>query len=172
MLFVVLICVNLTHTEHITSDLENLYFLHGVMVPAFVVVKPEWITLNHIETETNAEVRRIMIGRYGYERYLNDAKAVCVDSCSEDHVIKGLRTAKLHKIGDDQDAIFLLDMLNSTPEPDGTTKRYILPVDHDLYNGDAGRNCHAAMASTWRVKGNETKLFFADYNEYCPAFES
>lgn len=43
----------------VTGHVENLYFWHGVLVPAFVVVKPEWITVQHIETESNAEVRRV-----------------------------------------------------------------------------------------------------------------
>jgi hypothetical protein len=57
------------------SDLENLYFWHGVFVPAFVVVKPEWITAHHVLSETNAEVRRVMIERMGMDRFIIDAKA-------------------------------------------------------------------------------------------------
>jgi hypothetical protein len=58
----------------IESDMENLYFWHGVLVPAFVVVKPEWITIDHIRQEENAEVRRVMVERMGWERFCDDAK--------------------------------------------------------------------------------------------------
>ncbi len=52
------------------SDVENLYFWHGVLVPAFVVVRPDWITVEHIDTERNAEVRRVMLERFGLDKYL------------------------------------------------------------------------------------------------------
>jgi hypothetical protein len=56
------------------SDVENLYFLHGVLVPAFVVTRPGWITIKHIRDEDNAEVRRIMIERMGWNKFCSEAK--------------------------------------------------------------------------------------------------
>ena len=35
-------------TAALESAVERLYFWHGVLVPAFVVVRPDWITLDHI----------------------------------------------------------------------------------------------------------------------------
>jgi hypothetical protein len=61
------------------SDIENLYFWHGVLVPAFVVTRPEWITLGHITNEENLEVQRIMIERYGAGRYIKDTGAKLLD---------------------------------------------------------------------------------------------
>lgn len=159
------------HNEHyaaLESDVENLYFWHGVLVPAFVIVRPDWITLKHIENETNAEVRRIMIERYGHERYLRESKADLVDSCPDDHALAGMRTAKLWRIGD----ITMLDVLNSTPELDGSVKRYVLPIDGDRYDGRAGKECIAASASTWRRRGNPTQLAFVQPEDYAPIFES
>jgi hypothetical protein len=56
------------------SDVQNLYFIHGILVPAFVVVRPDWITIKHIRDEENAEVRRIMIERMGWEKFCSEAK--------------------------------------------------------------------------------------------------
>ena len=56
------------------SDVENLYFLNGVAVPAFVVVRPDWITVKHIRDEKNAEVRRVMIERMGWDKFCSEAK--------------------------------------------------------------------------------------------------
>lgn len=56
------------------SDVENLYFWHGVLVPAFVVVDPEWITMEHVRKEENAEVRRVMIERMGWDKFCSEAK--------------------------------------------------------------------------------------------------
>lgn len=57
------------------SDIENLYFWHGVLVPAFVVTKPEWITADMALKEENAEVRRVMIERMGMERFISESGA-------------------------------------------------------------------------------------------------
>jgi hypothetical protein len=62
------------------SDIENLYFWHGVLVPAFVVVRPDWITLKDIDAETNAEVRRVMIERYKAGEEINGAAAYMRDA--------------------------------------------------------------------------------------------
>ena len=152
-------------------DVENLYFWHGVMVPAFVVLRPEWITLKHIETETNAEVRRVMIDRYGSKRYLADSMATVVQELPADHPIIGLRTAKLlRKEVPNDEPIMMVDLLNSTPEPDGSVKRYLLRVDPNAYDGAASRDCLAAVASTWRMP--DGSLAFKSPQDYSPVFES
>lgn len=61
------------------GDCKPLYKVNDVEVPEFVIMRPETITLNHIESEENAEVRRIMIEKYGVTRYLEDIKASIVD---------------------------------------------------------------------------------------------
>lgn len=57
----------------------KMYSLHGVEVPEFVVMNPESITMDHIEKEGNAEIRRIMIDRMGVSKYLEECKAELVD---------------------------------------------------------------------------------------------
>jgi uncharacterized protein DUF6745 len=153
------------------SDVENLYFWHGVLVPAFVVVKPEWITIKHIETETNAEVRRVMIDRYGAGRYVTDSGATVVHELPADHEMVGLRTARvLHKDVPNDEPIVYVDLLNSTPEPDGSVKRYMLRVEPTAYGGEASRNAHAAAASTWRNANGS--LAFKRWQDYAPDAES
>ena len=73
------------------------------------------------------------------------------------------------KVPDDE-PIVMVDLLNSTPEPDGTTKRYQLRVDPNAYNGKASNDCHAAAASTWRLA--DGSLAFKKFTDYAPAFES
>ena len=152
-------------------DVENLYFWHGVLVPAFVVVRPEWITLKHIENELNAEVRRIMIDRYGPKKYLEDSGATVIQECASDHYLIGLRSARLlRKEVPDDEPIVMVDLLNYTPEPDGSTKRYLLRVDPNAYSGDASKDCLAAVASTWR--NQDGSLAFKRPQDYAPVFES
>jgi len=102
------------------SDIENLYFWHGVMVPAFVVVRPDWITVKHIETEENAEVRRIMIERYGMARYL-------VDSGAKEIHHDDFGTLYSKEIPGDEPLV-MVKVVNSTAEPDGSFKDYFLRV--------------------------------------------
>jgi hypothetical protein len=153
------------------SDVESLYFWNGALVPAFVVTRPEWITIKHIESETNAEVRRVMIERYGSARYVVDSGATVVDSRPINHEIIGLCDAKLlvKKINGDEDIVYV-DLLNSTPEPDGTVKRYMLRVDPRAYDGQAAKNAQAAAASTWRNK--DGSLTYARWQDYAPQAES
>lgn len=70
----------------VESDIENLYFWHGVLVPAFVVVSPDWITERDIDTEPNAEVRRVMLERYGLDRYLLSGQIL--DSMEEYRIVE------------------------------------------------------------------------------------
>lgn len=53
---------------------------HGVKVPKLVIENPEQITLKMIDGESNAEVRRVMMEKYGWGRYLIDSGAKIIDS--------------------------------------------------------------------------------------------
>lgn len=149
-------------------DGYSVYSISGIRVTEQIVMRPETITISQINKEENSEIRRIMIERYGYEKYLRNSDAKLIDSCGEDHPIVGLRTAKLWEIDD----IVLLDVLNSTPEPDGSVKRYVIAIDPNQYDERAGKECLAASASTWRKRNDKTQLVFATPEDYLPGFES
>jgi len=108
----------------IESDIERLYFVHGVLVPAFVVVRPDWITLRHIQQEQNTEVRRVMLERFGYERYVREIGAKCVDAMDSVRLFRVARP-------DDSDLV-MVELTNSTPEPDGHFKVYFERVHPEL----------------------------------------
>lgn len=146
----------------------TLHHWHGVAVPADVIERPASITVARIRAEENAEVRRCMIERYGYDRYCADAGLQIVDQCPADHPMIGLRTARLWRDGD----LCLVDLLNSTPESDGTVRRYVIPVDPNAYDGRASRECLAAAASTWRKRSDTTQLFYGRPEDYACIAES
>lgn len=147
------------------------YVIHGVRVTRQIVVAPETLTIAQIEGETNAEVRRIMIDRFGPKRYLEESGAQVVEELPETHYIVGFRTARLlRKEVPGDETIYMIDVLNSTPEPDGTIKRYQLRVDGSQYGGQASRDCLAAIASTWRLP--DGSLAFKRPQNYAPVFES
>jgi hypothetical protein len=149
----------------------SIYAVHGVRMPSDIFENRSSLTVARIEAEQNTEIRRVMIDLYGPAKYLKDSGAQIVHSLPADHAIVGLRSAVLMtKQVPGDETIVMIDLLNSTPEPDGTTKRYQLRVDPSAYDGTASRDCHAAAASTWRMP--DGSLAFKRYQDYRPAFES
>ena len=148
-----------------------IYAVHGVRVPSDIIEDRSTITVARIEAETNAEVRRVMIDLYGSKRYLVDSGATVIQELAPDHYIVGLRTARLlRKEVPNDETIIMVDVLNSTPEPDGSVKRYQLRIDPSAYEGLASRDCLAAVASTWRRP--DGSLAFKRPQDYQPVFES
>ena len=115
------------------SDVEDLYFLHGVLVPEMVVLHPEQISIAMINEEANQELKRILIERYGLERYIKDAGLTLIQKDSY---------GELYQIPDSIFPIVLVT--DSTPQADGVCKRYVLKATR--------RDCrtaHDAVASTF-----------------------
>jgi hypothetical protein len=158
------------------GDGWNAYAIHGRRVPAWIIEQPERVTAAAIDSMPNAEVRRMMIERFGWTRYMQGSNAQVVDECSADHPILGLRGARLlrKELPGEPEPIVLLEMVNSTPEPDGSYKRYLERIDPKAYGGDAGRLCHAAMASRWHHRDEYGQLVrtFRDWEDYVPWSES
>lgn len=77
-------------------------------------------TAKDIDAESNLEVRRAMIDRFGLERYLasSGAELIHEDEC-------GMLYRK--DMGEDE-PLLVVRVRNSTPEPDGTHKDYFLRV--------------------------------------------
>lgn len=104
----------------IYADGRKEYYVKGVKVPDFVVTHPDRITVQDIQKETNTEVRRVMMDRYGAARYLQNSNAKMM---AEDEFGKLWRV----EVPNDE-ALVMVECLNSTPEPDGSIKTYWLRV--------------------------------------------
>lgn len=158
------------------SDGWALYAAHGRRVPSWIITQPERVTVESIEQERNAEVRRMMLECFGWSRYINECGAEVVDSIPMNYPVAGLRGARLLRkdLPGEPEPLVYLDMINSTPEADGTYRHYLERIDPKAYNGDAGRKCHAAMASRWHHRTHEGKLerTFARWQDYRPTQES
>jgi len=115
-----------------------------------------------------------MISLFGSARYAREGNFTVVDKCGPDHPIMGLRNAiLLRRDLTEDEPMVMLDMQDSSPDPKtGEYKRYLLRVDPTAYGGQAGRECHAAMASTWRVKSDTTQLAFRRPEDYRPEIET
>ena len=141
-----------------------LHHWHGVFVEPWVIEEPSRITVTHIETEGNAEVRRVMVERYGEARYISD--------CGLTPIAKDSFGELFRKDFEGDIPLIYVKVMNSTAEPDGSVKPYFLSVNPQHYGGAAGKIPHAAVASTWRTSKDGKELFFKQYEEYCPGLET
>ena len=60
--------------SHRWRDGWEIYFIHGVKVNRQIVMHPETITIDQVRQEKNAEVRRVMIERMGWDKFCSQAK--------------------------------------------------------------------------------------------------
>jgi hypothetical protein len=66
------------------SDGFKTWYIHGVAVNEQIVMRPEMLTLKQIDDEENEEVRRVMVDRFGWMRYLEESEAKILDRRDND----------------------------------------------------------------------------------------
>ncbi|MER6634783.1 DUF6745 domain-containing protein [Streptomyces microflavus] len=97
-----------------------LHAWRGMPVPAAFLAELATLTPQRIREEENAELRRVMLEYYGYDRYLTESGAEPVHRDE---------TGILWRIALDGDEdVVMVEVVNSTPEPDGTHRTYWLRV--------------------------------------------
>ncbi|MFI1382529.1 DUF6745 domain-containing protein [Embleya sp. NPDC020886] len=116
------------------ADGFALHAWRGMPVPADFVggLGPggSRLTVRAIHNEDNAELRRVMLEIYGYDRYLREVGAQPLDR-DETGVLWEIEL-------DDDEPIMMVEVLNSTPEPDGSTRTYWLRVPPDTETAREG----------------------------------
>jgi hypothetical protein len=127
----------------------SIWAWHGVRVDRQVIEQPETMTTRQIELTSNAEIRRVMIQRYGFGHFVRDAKFKVVQR-------DDFGTLYRRALGPFQSTLCFVEVVNSTPEPDGTFKRYMIPCRSSV------RTAHEAVARSF---GLETAT-------YHPSFQS
>ncbi|MES9508871.1 DUF6745 domain-containing protein [Streptomyces sp. NPDC000609] len=97
-----------------------LHAWRGMPVPAEFLAELNSLAPKRIREEENAELRRVMLEFYGYDRYLTESGAEPVHRDE---------TGVLWRIALDGDEdVVMVEVVNSTPEPDGTHRVYWLRV--------------------------------------------
>jgi len=110
----------------------------GVQVPSWMIERPDSITLSAIDRQENVQVRRCMIEIMTPERYVTSGGAVR---------IAGDETGILwRRIWLPADAWAVVEVINATPEPDGTHKHFFLQVPPHL------RTAREAVAWTYGLR--------------------
>lgn len=102
------------------ADGFELCAWRGMPVPRAFLDELTALTPERIRGEENAELRRVMLEYYGYERYLDESGAVPVHR-DETGVLW-----RVELLGDED--VVMVEVVNSTPEPDGTSRTYWLRV--------------------------------------------
>lgn len=116
---------------------DGLYYWHGVHVPKFLISEPNKITTSYIVDQENAEVRRVAMERFGLEKFLRRMEATLEDNAEQvgndgkKHPLK-LWEIVLRRGRWNEERLHFLEMKNSTPEPDGSYKTYVLQTPPDI----------------------------------------
>lgn len=141
-------------------DHWTVYVWHGIRVPEKVIEHPERITVEEVDNEQNVEIRRIMLERMGWGRYIEESDAELIDTGVDP---SGNPAWLYRRTFDDDEPIVMLKMTNTTPERDGSYKHYFERVHPELrplfHDGRVGEpqvmTVHNALASRFGLRGEE-----------------
>lgn len=122
------------------GDGFRVWAWHGVGVEAAVIQAPEQITVGAIDAEPNVERRRVLIERFGEERLLREGGGKIIDEGPTGRL--WWRPAP-QVFWPRDEPIMMVEVQNSTPEPDGTRKTYLLRVPPTM------KTAHEAVAWTF-----------------------
>lgn len=126
------------------------FYYEGIMVPPKYIQNPKGLTLNEILSHPNTEVRYVGIKIFGYDKLKSHKDVQFIHRDEETNY--ELYRCRLDSILD----FGLVEVINSSPEMDGTYKKYYLQVPPDM------KTCKEAVAWTFRM----------DAETYKPAVET
>lgn len=121
-----------------------VYAWHGVRVPEQVILAPQTLKADQITKEPNAEVRRVMLERFGQDRYIRESGAElinegvipCEDSLWCTHT-DDQHSARLYRAPlDDDEPLTMVEVINGTLEADGSAHRYWLRVPPNMQTAE------------------------------------
>lgn len=134
-----------TGPSHRWRDGWELWHVHGVRVNERIVMRPDTLTADMILAEQNAEIRRVMLERAGFDRVLD--RMSVVDEGEWTNMEGVSETATLYRLDLPGDEPLMVVRV----ECPSTGRVYLLRVDPDAYGGLSGEGAaRAAVASTWR----------------------
>ncbi len=119
----------------------SAYAWKGVKVPSGIIECPEHITCSDIDRATDIHIRRCMIERLTPERFVECGAAYRVSE-DETGILWERRWA-------DGDAWAAVEVINGTPELDGSHKRYFLQVPPNMLTA------RSAVAWTYGMTGRQ-----------------
>lgn len=109
------------------KDGWKIWSIDGVVVDEKTVLRPHELTLQDINNESNEEVRRIKIERFGWEKYLKEAGTLIEERFNE----RDLQIEKLYQVGQ------IKRMILTDPS---TGRKYSQGVPNDIKTCEEGQN--------------------------------
>jgi len=110
----------------------GIWAWHGVRVPQQVIECPNTLTIPQIRDEPNLEVRRVMLERFGLERYLRESGAREIHKDDWGTLFRS-------EIPGDEPLVMLM-VVNSTPEPDGSYRDFMVRVPPEMQTSQQAWN--------------------------------
>jgi hypothetical protein len=106
------------------ADGWSLCFWHGLQIPRshkWMLTKRNLLNAHAIEKDGNAELRRVMLEIYGFERYLaeRDAKLIATDELHGE-------PRRLLEVSVAGTPTRIVEVINGSVEADGTRRKFIL----------------------------------------------
>jgi hypothetical protein len=101
-------------------DGYGVHSWRGMPIPPEVVGELATLTVARIQAEANAELRRVMLEHFGFERYLRESGA------KRQHADDFGTLWRVEMPGDEP--LVMVEVINSTAEPDGSFRTYFLRV--------------------------------------------
>ena len=127
------------HGEYCDVWGTRIHYFRGILIPSKYATNPEQLTVKEILSHPNTEVRYAGLEIYGYDRMLEEGEFKLV------HHDKKTQAKLLQFKGEGlEEPITVVMVYNSTPEPDGTVKKYFLSVPPNM------KTCAEAIAWTFR----------------------
>ena len=137
------------------GDGAEVWAWHGVQVDRRAITEPGSISIEEIDGERNVERRRVLVERFGEERLVREGGGELVHEDDTGRLWRRNMQASepwWHR----EEPVVMVEVLNSTPEPDGSRKTYFLRVPPDI--------SVAREAVAW--------TFGLSFETYAPAIET
>lgn len=123
-----------------------VYCIDGIRVKEKLIKEPMTITIQEIEQEENAELKRIKIQVYDYHRkpgaYIKDSGAKMINKDEVGELYK-------KEIGGEQEPLVMVKLKNSTVNTDGSVDEYYLRVPPHI------KTARQAVAWTFGMEAKE-----------------
>lgn len=100
----------------------------GLILPAWLSASPHRVTVRHVESETNVEMRRVLLEAMGAEQYLRKSRAKKLHQDETGILWQRTLSPREQEWRPLLQPITFVEVVNGTAETDGTFKRYFLRV--------------------------------------------
>jgi hypothetical protein len=118
-----------------------MYAWHGYRLPQsheWIIREPERLTVAGAMSEPNAELRRIMLEKLGWDRVISESRATVLDEDTNHR-----QPRRLLEIDAGGERLRVMHVVNGSLEPDGSRREFFLGAMNDA------NTAHEAVAMSY-----------------------